>query len=108
MPYGPRLSEGELRSRVLERIAAGHLPVALSKDLMAGYGGSGDMCPVCDQEILSEHVEYELTDPRDGSQLTFHLHCHVVWQLECVRRIREPPPDSDSLIPGLLLRRNQP
>jgi hypothetical protein len=104
MPYGPRLSEDELFSRARERIKEGRLPLVLSKDLIAGDGGSGDMCCVCDQEILSAHVQYELIDPRDSSQLTFHLACHAVWQLECVRYFREGPPDSDSLIPGLLKR----
>lgn len=87
MAHGPRLSEDELFSRVRERIRQGQLPVVLSKDVAAGYGGSGDVCRICDQVILSTHVEYELTDPRDGSQLALHLSCHAVWQRECVRRI---------------------
>ena len=107
MPYGPRVAEDELLSRVRERIRDGRLPVALSAEIISGYGGSGDVCCVCEQEILPSHVQYELTDPRDASQLTFHLNCHMIWQLECVRRLREPPPDSDSLIPGLS-RREQP
>jgi hypothetical protein len=85
------LSEDELLSRVRKRIDDGSLPAILARDLLAGFGGYGDMCHVCDQEILSAHVEYEVTDPSDGRQLTFHLSCYLVWQLECVRRIQRRP-----------------
>ena len=85
MPYGLSLTD-ELRSRVRERIEDRRLPVALSRDMWAGYG-SGRMCCVCDDGISSDSVEYEVTDPRNGAQLVFHLSCHAIWQLECVRRI---------------------
>ena len=87
MSYGPSFSEDELRSRVRERIADGRLPVVLSMELFAGTG-TGHPCQVCDENIVSEHVEYESTDPHTGSQLTFHLTCHSVWRLECLRRVQ--------------------
>ena len=102
MPYGPRLPQEEILRRVRQRIQEGRLPVALSSDITAGYGGAGDMCCVCDEEIISKHVEYEFTDSRDGAHLPFHLVCHTVWQLECIRRISEQDPDS--LVPSLLGR----
>jgi hypothetical protein len=86
MPYGPRLSEDDLLSRVCERIRDGRLPVALSEQVFAGHGGTGDICQVCDAEILPSQVLYEVPDPRGGNPLMFHLSCHAVWQLECVRR----------------------
>ena len=104
MPYGPRLSQDEILQRVRQRLEDGRLPVALSSEIIAGYGGAGDMCCVCDEEITSAHIEYELDDPRDHGPLTFHLSCHAVWQLECVRRISEQKPDPDNLVPRLLRR----
>jgi hypothetical protein len=56
MPY-VLLSGNELRSRVAQRIGSGQLAVAITTQLYAGYG-SGRLCCICDQEILSEHVEY--------------------------------------------------
>jgi hypothetical protein len=91
MPYGPRLAQDELLSRVQERIADGRLPVAMSVELYAGHGGAGDLCCVCEQEILSSQVQYEVIHPRNASRLTFHIGCHSAWQLECVRRIQRRP-----------------
>ena len=88
MPYGPRLSEQELCSRIQQRIEDGRLPVALSNSLTATYG-SGDTCSGCGEPINSDQVEYDVADSRDGRQLTFHLSCHAIWQLECVRRVAE-------------------
>ena len=103
MPYGPRLSEQDLCSRIQQRIEDGRLPVALSKSLTAGYG-SGDTCSGCSEAIFADHVEYELTDPRDGGQLTFHLSCHVIWQLKCMRRIaRQKLSSGPKDVPGTLL-----
>ena len=86
MPYGPRLSEHELRARIRQCIDDGRLPVALSQEMAAGYGSRG-ICDGCGEHIDSDHVEYEVTDPRDDSQLLFHLSCHAIWQLECLRRM---------------------
>jgi hypothetical protein len=44
MPYGPHLSEDDLRSRVREGLRDGQLPIAPSEEVFAGYGGTGDTC----------------------------------------------------------------
>jgi hypothetical protein len=100
MPYGPRLSEHEIFSRLQKRIEDGRLPIALSINVIAGYG-SAHTCSGCGEEISSDQVEYELAELRDGGQLTFHRSCHAIWQVECVRRItgQSPyhPSDADQL-----------
>jgi hypothetical protein len=104
LPYGPRLSDHELRSRLQQRIEDGRLPVALSNNVIAGYG-SADICSGCGEQISSDQVEYELAELRDGGQLTFHPSCHAIWQLECVRRLTGqnpcPPSDADQPSHGL-------
>ena len=50
MPAEPLLPESELRSRVLQRIDDGRLPVVLSTAIRAGYG-QGVQCDLCDQPI---------------------------------------------------------
>lgn len=101
MPTESQLRNALLRLRVRKRINAGRLPVMVPTRIDAGYG-SGHVCVACDQPITSTQVEYELADYRDGSQLCFHLGCHVVWQVECSRleaRRSAPdvPPDSENL-----------
>jgi hypothetical protein len=89
MPDKPHLPEGELLSRIRQLIQEGRLPLFLSGDVMAGYGGRGDVCSACDKEILAEHVVYEVTDSRGGAKMAFHVSCHTVWQLECARLVAE-------------------
>ena len=50
MPTKPALTESELRSRVLQRIENGRLPLMLSTGIDAGYG-EGVRCDLCDQPI---------------------------------------------------------
>ena len=88
MPTGPVLAESELRSRVLQRIEDGRLPLMLSTTIYAGYG-QGVQCDLCDQLIVADKVEYDLTDP-DGRYLHFHFACHSAWQRECALRLRLP------------------
>ena len=52
-----------------------------------GYG-SGSKCDACDQPIERNQVEYEVEDAERGKTLRLHLGCHVLWQVECVQRIR--------------------
>ena len=77
----PRLSAEQLRNCARERIADGRLPVAHPRAMNAGYG-SGAICCVCDRAIEAHEVEYEVSDPRGGRPLNFHLTCHTSWQLE--------------------------
>jgi hypothetical protein len=78
MPTEPVLSESELRSRVLQRIADGRLPIVLSTHIDAGYG-TGYACALCDQPIAADKVEYVVADPASES-LHFHFACHSAWQ----------------------------
>src|SRR5215469_10361881 len=83
MPYGPRLSEHELRSVARQLIIDGQLPILFAKRLVASYG-AGSPCCLCRQPIEKHHVEYQVTDAHDGGRLSFHLFCHAAWQLECI------------------------
>ena len=93
MPTEPVLSETELRSRVLQRMADGRLPLILSTRIDAGYG-AGDRCDLCDQLTAADKVEYDVTDPDSGKRLYFHIACHFAWQRECALRLRDLTPTS--------------
>ncbi len=82
MPTESQVRGTALRLRVRERIENGQLPAVAAKQIARGYG-SGRVCAACDEAIASAQVEYEVNDERDGSRLSFHLGCHLVWQLEC-------------------------
>lgn len=82
MPYGSRMSEGELRWMARSRIADGRLP-GLFPHLICPSHGSDAVCQLCDHRIDRYRVEYQVTDPRDGYVLAFHLLCYRFWQLEC-------------------------
>lgn len=82
MPTESQLRDAALRLHVRQRIASGQLPTCVPNRIEAGYG-SGHVCVACDQLISHAHIEYEIQDERDGSQLRFHFGCYVVWQLEC-------------------------
>jgi hypothetical protein len=88
MPTEPVLPEAELRSRVLQRIENGRLPLILSTNIDAGYG-DGVPCDLCDQAIAADKVEYDVTDPGSGRRLHFHIACHMAWQRECALRLRD-------------------
>ena len=87
MPYGSRLSEKELRSIARRLISDGRLPIMFPKELLGGYG-SGSPCCLCEQPIDRQHVEYEVTDARNGRELRFHVVCYAAWQLEGVQSHR--------------------
>jgi hypothetical protein len=83
MPTESQLRDTALRLRVRERIENGRLPMIVPSQIAGGYG-SGRVCAACDDPITSSQVEYEVNDERNGNRLSFHLGCHVVWQLECL------------------------
>jgi len=94
MPSEPVLPESELRARVLQYIEDGRLPVVLSTTMYAGWGRDVQ-CDLCNQPIAGDQTEYDVTDPRGGTWLHFHVECHSVWQRECALRLknfRPPPP----------------
>ena len=37
----------------------------------------------CDEPITRTQIEYSI----DGTSLSLHVHCYVLWQIECVARI---------------------
>ena len=88
MPAEPVLPESELRSRVLQRIEDGRLPVVLSTAIYAGYG-RGFQCDLCDQPISRDKIEYDVARPRGDERLHFHFACHVAWQRECALRLKD-------------------
>lgn len=88
MPGASVLSDDELLQRVKQRIDEGRLPVVLPSLISAGYGAGTAPCVVCDLEILSDQVIYEIDDPRDVDEmLPFHFACYVIWQRECAQRL---------------------
>jgi hypothetical protein len=93
MPTEPVLPESELRSRAVQRIEDGRLPVMLSTTIHAGYG-QGIQCDLCDQPIAADKVEYDVTDSDSGKRLHFHIACHFAWQRESGLRLRDSPPPS--------------
>ena len=88
MPNEPVLPESELHSRVLQRIEASRLPLDLSTNILAGEG-AGVQCDLCDQVITADKIEYDVTDPRSGRCLRFHIACHLAWQRECALRRKQ-------------------
>jgi hypothetical protein len=99
MPTESQLRDGELRARIRQRIDDGRLPVMLPRRINAGYG-SGHTCRACDQPITRDEVEYEVDDYRDGRPLSFHLGCHVIWQLECVQKTKQQRPEGPAAPAG--------
>jgi hypothetical protein len=90
VPTEPVLPESELRSRVLQRIEDGRLPVMLSNIIYAGYG-QGIQCDLCGQPIAADKIEYDVTAPGGVEWLHFHFACHSAWQRECALRLQDYP-----------------
>ena len=88
MQSGPVFAENELIQRVQQRLDDGRLPLVLPSLISAGYGTAGARCEVCDLDILSDQVLYEIDDPRGvDALLPFHFGCYVIWQRECAQRL---------------------
>ena len=81
MPYRSVAPEDGLRAVARKLITDGILPVTLSTAVSAGYG-TGTLCRLCQMRIERDHVEYEITDARDGGSFSFHLICHAAWRCE--------------------------
>ena len=91
MPNGCQLLDATLREHICQRIAAGRLPVTFPEHFEAGLHRSGSQCHACDQPITSRQMACDVEDRRHGRRLTLHLGCHVLWQIECVRRVQSAP-----------------
>jgi hypothetical protein len=91
MPTESQLRDPILRARIRRRIDEGRLPVTVPKKINAGYG-TGSRCDACDQPITRSQVEYDIDEVPSGAPLHLHLGCHVLWQIECVERLRAAAP----------------
>ena len=88
MPTESQLRDAALRASIGQRIDEGELPLVLTKTIGVG-SGSGVECVACGQKITAEQIEYTAFGPKYGAALRLHWGCHVLWQLECVKRTRE-------------------
>ena len=94
MPTEAQLRDVELRDRIRRWIDEGRLPILIPERILAGYG-SGSKCPACEQPITTSQIEYDVDYPRNGTALlSLHLGCYVLWQIECVKRVRAGHEDS--------------
>ena len=91
MPTGCQLLDATLREQISQRIAKGRLPVTLPEHIEAAADGSGNKCHACDQPITSRQIACHVEDPEHHTRLTLHLGCHVLWQIECVKRVQLAP-----------------
>ena len=88
MPTESQLYDAALRVLVRRKLDDGRLPLDLTKnDCRKPW--IGNICLACDQTITVEQVEYQAFGPRYGPALRLHWGCHVVWQLECIERMRK-------------------
>ncbi len=78
--------ENDLRPVARERIATGQLPSTAPAKTWGG-AGSGALCSLCDRQIASQDLEYEVEAVVNDTVQTFrfHLVCESIWQLECAR-----------------------
>ena len=86
---GESLPDSELRRRILRGIEVGRLPLLISSRLSGGYGPRGT-CIACSRAISAGHIDVEVAHAGESrAPLVFHIRCHVLWQIECIRRMRE-------------------
>jgi hypothetical protein len=84
-----RIRDFTLHVHIRRLIDEGRLPLLLPDKISAGYG-SGSICDGCDQPVSSAQIEYDVEDSGDsGAHLNLHMECYVLWQSECVKRMRE-------------------
>jgi hypothetical protein len=91
MPNGYQLLDATLREHISQRVAKGRLPVTFPEHFEAGVPRSGSKCHACDQPITSRQIACGVEDRRHGRRLTLHLGCHVLWQIECLKRVQSAP-----------------
>jgi len=88
-----RLQDLELYDHISRCIDEGRLPVHLPERVSAGYG-FGSNCHACEQPLTHREIEYSVEDPRNAAApLSLHLGCYVIWQIECVKRLRQQQQD---------------
>ena len=91
MPTEAQLLDAKLQEHIAQRISEGRLPVTLPEHSEVAGHGSGSKCDACDQPITSHQVEYDVEDPEHGTRLMLHFGCHLLWQIECVKRVQLAP-----------------
>jgi len=85
MPENMQFDEHALRLEARTRIASGRLPGETEQLLWAGTG-DGQICSLCDREIDSQQIEYELQFALHPQIVyRFHRICHQAWELECIK-----------------------
>ena len=87
MPTESQLRDTALRAFIGQRIDGGRLPLILTKTIGVSFG-SGIECVACGETITPDQIEYRAFGPQYGAALRLHWGCHVLWQLECVKRMR--------------------
>jgi len=87
MATEPQADDSGLSAFIARRIDNGLLPQTLAKTISVGLG-SGGQCVACDQPIENEQVEYQVFGSRYSKALRLHWGCHILWQLECIDRMR--------------------
>jgi len=93
MPTESQLRDVQLHARIRQLVDEGWLPIVLP-DMIEAHYGSNSKCYACDQPVTDGQIEYDAGDPRDRSALLrLHMGCFVLWQIECVRRIRNQQRD---------------
>lgn len=90
MPTESQLRDAALRTFIEQRMNEGRLPLILTKTISVA-AGSGTECAACGQTITTGQIEYQAFGPKYGAALRLHWGCHVLWQLECVKRTRRQP-----------------
>jgi len=77
----------KLRAHICSLIDEGRLPVLLPEKISAGYG-SGSKCHGCNQPVTATQIEYDIEECKNATvQLSLHLGCYLLWQIECVKRM---------------------
>jgi hypothetical protein len=80
------IDEGTLRKKARQALQTGKLPNR-HPICMWGGNGCGASCPICDDPVKPDEVEYEVEfDEIDGSAgpQGYHIHvrCYAAWELE--------------------------
>ena len=88
MTADSQLRDDALRARIRQRIDIGRLPVFIPGTIQAGYG-AGLKCYACEESITRSQIEYHVHDPGYGPPMSLHFRCHVIWQTECIERLRQ-------------------
>jgi len=83
-----QLQDDALRARIRQRIDLGRLPVFIPGTIQAGYG-AGLKCYACGESVTRTQIEYHVHDPGYGPPMSLHFRCHVIWQTECIERLRQ-------------------